>query len=327
MQLEINELDMLKEPIEPDMFIVDGIIPPGVSLLSGHQKIGKSWLGMKICLCTSRGANLWGYKTLHCKALYCCLEDTKRRIKKRYKALVEASAELHGTTPKGWLDFRFQCHRLGEGLVEELEEYVLKNPECKLIVIDTLFMITPRMNDSPYANDYNNIVALKKFADKYEIAIVIIHHTRKMKAKDPFDEILGTTGLNGAADAMMILSREGRNESKGRLKITGRDLSDEEIELEFHDGDWQIVSDDLEEDSPYEEPDIIRYVMEVVGDESEWQGTATDFSEATGGIIKRESVVKTLKRNQDVLKRSGYSFTHERIDSKKRGITIKNLGV
>jgi RecA-family ATPase len=79
-----------------------------------------------------------------------------------------------------------------------------------LIVIDTLLMITPPINDSPYANDYNNIVALKKFADKYEIAIVLIHHTRKLKAKDPFDEILGTSGLNGAADVHRIEDPCGR---------------------------------------------------------------------------------------------------------------------
>ena len=49
-------------------------------------------------------------------------------------------------------------------------------------------------------------------------------YERKLKAKDPFDEILGTSGLNGAADAMMILSREGRSESRGTLKYTGRNI-------------------------------------------------------------------------------------------------------
>ena len=226
MPLGINELDILNEPIEPDVHIVDKILPPGVTLLCGHQKIGKSWLALKLCLCATRGVDLWGYKTLHCKALYCCLEDTKKRIRKRYDALAEAAEELQGTAASGWLDFRFQCPKLDQGLVDELEKHVKDNPECRLIIIDTLLMITPPMSDSPYANDYNNIVALKKFADKYEIAIVLIHHTRKLKAKDPFDEILGTSGLNGAADTMMILTREGRSESRGTLRYTGRDIGD-----------------------------------------------------------------------------------------------------
>ena len=84
----INEFELLDEPKESDVYIVDKILPPGVTLLCGHQKIGKSW-------------HLWGYKTLHCKALYYCLEDTKKRIHKRYDALLAAAAELHGTTPVG----------------------------------------------------------------------------------------------------------------------------------------------------------------------------------------------------------------------------------
>lgn len=242
--------------------------------------------------------------------------------------------ELQGTKPSGWLDFRFQCKRLGEGLVEELDDYITRNPECKLIVIDTLFMITPRMNDSPYASDYNNIVALKKFADQYEIAVVIIHHTRKMKAKDPFDEILGTTGLNGAADAMMILYREGRSDKKGMLKITGRDLGDEEIELEFNDGDWRIASDhSIGEDEELTDEDaseaeaegkaFMRCVLDVVGNRPQWKGTATEFSHATGGAVKNLNVVKMLRKHERELDAYGISFTNSR-SSGGRGISITN---
>ena len=98
MPLGINELEILSEPVEEDIYIVDKILPPGVTLLCGHQKIGKSWLALKLCLCATRGVDLWGYKTKHCKALYCCLEDTRKRIRKRYDALVKAAEELQETT-------------------------------------------------------------------------------------------------------------------------------------------------------------------------------------------------------------------------------------
>ena len=320
MILGINELEILNEPLEPDVYIVDKILPPGVTLLCGHQKIGKSWLALKLCLCATRGVDLWGYKTLRCKALYCCLEDTKKRIRKRYDALVATAEELCGTAPVGWLDFRFQCPKLNNGLVEELEQYIGENPECRLIVIDTLLMITPPMNDSPYANDYNNIVALKKFADKYEIAIVLIHHTRKLKARDPFDEILGTSGLNGAADAMMILSRDGRTESRGTLKYTGRDIGDEEISLEFHDGDWRFI-DKGEEDSS-----LVSRIIDLVGEESHWEGTATDLAEATGGDIAPRWMTRKLKEHRDELEERGIGFINERESSKRRNIKIVRKG-
>ena len=234
--------------------------------------------------------------------------------------MVATAEELCGTAPVGWLDFRFQCPKLNNGLVEELEQYIGENPECRLIVIDTLLMITPPMNDSPYANDYNNIVALKKFADKYEIAIVLIHHTRKLKARDPFDEILGTSGLNGAADAMMILSRDGRTESRGTLKYTGRDIGDEEISLEFHDGDWRFI-DKGEEDSS-----LVSRIIDLVGEESHWEGTATDLAEATGGDIAPRWMTRKLKEHRDELEERGIGFINERESSKRRNIKIVRKG-
>ena len=52
----------------------------------------------------------------------------------------------------------------------------------------------------------------------------------------------------------MILSREGRGNSMGMLKYTGRDISDEEINLEFADGDWRIGDEvDDDDDEIYEE--------------------------------------------------------------------------
>lgn len=323
MALGVNELEILNEQFESDVYIVDRILPPGVTLLCGHQKIGKSWFALKLCLCATRGVDLWGYKTLRCKALYCCLEDTKKRIRKRYDTLVSAAEELRGTAPAGWLDFRFQCPKLNNGLVEELEQYIGENPECRLIVIDTLLMITPPMNDSPYANDYNNIVALKKFADKYEIAIVLIHHTRKLKAKDPFDEILGTSGLNGAADAMMILSRDGRTESRGTLKYTGRDIGDEEISLEFHDGDWRIAEEEpVENETNAESTPFVRSILNLIGRKPQWEGTATDLSEAIGGGITDNWVTRRLNEHQDELRQYGIAFTYEQISAAKRRITL-----
>lgn len=61
MPLGINELEILSEPVEEDIYIVDKILPPGVTLLCGYQKIGKSWLALKLCLCATRGVDLWGY--------------------------------------------------------------------------------------------------------------------------------------------------------------------------------------------------------------------------------------------------------------------------
>ena len=59
-----------------------------------------------------------------------------------------------------------------------------------------------------YANDYEIITRLKKFADSYGICLMLVHHTRKQNSDDKFYMISGTNGLLGAADGGFILRKE-----------------------------------------------------------------------------------------------------------------------
>lgn len=50
----VNAETLLYEPLEKPSFVVDSLIPTGLSLFCGSQKIGKSWLMLKLCLCVSQ---------------------------------------------------------------------------------------------------------------------------------------------------------------------------------------------------------------------------------------------------------------------------------
>ena len=60
----VNADTLLYEPLEKPPFVVDGLIPTGLTLFCGAQKIGKSWLMLKLCLCVSQGLPLWDMPTL-----------------------------------------------------------------------------------------------------------------------------------------------------------------------------------------------------------------------------------------------------------------------
>ena len=57
----VNAETLLYEPLEKPSFVVDSLIPTGLSLFCGSQKIGKSWLMLKLCLCVSQA-----YYSLDC---------------------------------------------------------------------------------------------------------------------------------------------------------------------------------------------------------------------------------------------------------------------
>lgn len=88
----VNAETLLYEPLEKPSFVVDSLIPTGLSLFCGSQKIGKSWLMLKLCLCVSQGIPLWDMPTMEGDVLYLCLEDTFCRIQdtlRQYHCLYE----------------------------------------------------------------------------------------------------------------------------------------------------------------------------------------------------------------------------------------------
>ena len=50
----VNADTLLYEPLEKPSFVVDGLIPTGLTLFCGSQKIGKSWLMLKLCYACRR---------------------------------------------------------------------------------------------------------------------------------------------------------------------------------------------------------------------------------------------------------------------------------
>jgi hypothetical protein len=79
-------------------------------------------------------------------------------------------------------------------------------------------------------------------ATKYRVAIVIVHHQRKLDAEDWVDTLSGTLGLAGAADGLIGLFRV-RGELQAELKITGRDLEDQALGLRFDPDQcaWELL--------------------------------------------------------------------------------------
>ena len=117
--------------------------------------------------------------------------------------------------------------RLDEGGVEVLEDWLRDHPDARLIVIDTLAKVRPRIKgQNIYQEDYAALEELLSLAAEHSVAIIVVHHLRKMGADDPLDEISGSTGLSGEVDEALILKRE-RGRADAFLHVTGREIEEE----------------------------------------------------------------------------------------------------
>ena len=271
----VNADTLLYEPLEKPSFVVDGLIPTGLILFCGSQKIGKSWLMLKLCLCVSQGIPLWDMPTREGDVLYLCLEDTFCRIQDRlFRLTDEASGRLH---------FAVASDKLSDGLIVQLEDYLKEYPDSRLIVIDTLQKVRTASKDNAYASDYGDISLIKDFADRHSLAVIVVHHIRKQNDSDVFNKVSGTTGLTGSADATFVLEQESRASNAAKLYVTGRDTPYQEFTLRFRDCSWELVERKEQEQIERESiPDILFRLVKFMQGREEWTGTATELLEQMG---------------------------------------------
>ena len=238
-KLETMTAEQLQSaPYAPVPFLVDELIPEGLHILAGAPKIGKSWLALWLCLCVSQGQPLWNFAVTQGEVLYLSLKDSYRRIQSRLFDLTEdAPPTLH---------FAIMADTLKHGLEQQIEQFLTEHPATKLVVIDTLQRVRSTGGDSNlYANDYQDVGLLKQLADRHHIAILLIHHLRKLHDDDPMNMISGSTGLSGAADSAFVLQKNARSANAATLHCTGRDIPDRTLRLELGEDDhvWKLLAD------------------------------------------------------------------------------------
>lgn len=239
--LSATELDAAD--IKAPRWAIPGVLPQGASLLVGSPKLGKSWLLLNAAVAIASGAPAFGHVGVEQGGvLLLCLEDTQLRLQDRVRRVVnggEVPPNLHVVT---------EWPRLDEGGAQELRNYLRAFPDTRLVGIDVMTRLRPAdvgKSSSLYQQDYNLMADFKAVADAHGVALVAVHHTRKMPADDPFDRVSGTNGIVGAADTTLVLTRK-PNADTAMLYMRGRDVQERESALTF---DAQSCCWTLEQDA------------------------------------------------------------------------------
>jgi AAA domain len=222
---------LLKREFQPIAWVIDQILPPGIFILAAAPKVGKSWLVMQAGLAIASGGHFLGFQCVQGDVLYLALEDNDRRMQKRLRA---QGADALDAESLQRFHYKTQWPRLDEGGAKALDEWIAAHAATRFIAIDLLenFRAPRKAKAEPYAQDYEALAAVRELTRKYPaIAFEFVHHTRKMNAADPLDEISGTQGIAGSADGVLILKRP-RGNSRGELHVIGRDIE--------HDGAYAV---------------------------------------------------------------------------------------
>jgi hypothetical protein len=219
----------------PDIqWIVPDLVATGLSVLAGAPKVKKSWLALSMAIAVASGGYVMGKIPAQKNGvLYLALEDNGRRLQDRMNKLGMGYPEnLHFFT-------EWKTGTAG------LKSYLRQHREIRFCVIDTWGIFSPHRDHNDYSESTLRAHELQNMASELGIAILIIHHVKKGggygEAGDWMDSILGSTGLSGAADSIIVLRRK-RGEEKAELLATGRDILEKDMILLFDldCGGWTI---------------------------------------------------------------------------------------
>ena len=267
----IDGATLMSMPLRPPNFGVDTLLSQGLHILAGSPKVGKSWLALWLAVTVAKGESVWNLPVNQGTTLYLCLEDSQHRIQNRLFEITEdAPSSVHFCT---------DSHVLGQGLEEQLETFFAEHQDTVLVIIDTLQMIRGAGYDNTYANDYRDLSVLKKIAAAHDVAILLIHHLRKEKADDVFNQISGTTAISGAVDSSFTLVEERRGSGRAKLSCIGRDIEYRELELQRNSENvWELVTDSIKQPGKPEER-IVDILSAFMDSRTEFTGTPTELSE------------------------------------------------
>ena len=236
--------------IAPPKFIIPGLIPYGITVLASPPKIGKSWMCLDMAISVATGTPFMGLETNQDGVIYLALEDGDYRLQERGRKVANGR-EL----PANLLLVK-QAPILTDGLLQQISNLLDK---CQIgigmIIIDTLQKVRglAGKTEGVYGYDYRELGALHQFALDKNLAVVLVHHLNKGGDDSDFvSRLNGSTGVSGAADSIITLTRASRGSDETKMSITGRDVQERTliIQMDWSNFRWILLGDerDVEKD-------------------------------------------------------------------------------
>jgi phage/plasmid primase-like uncharacterized protein len=286
-----SELQYMEFP--PVKYVVKGYIVEGLSLLVGRPKLGKSWKCLDIALAVASGGNAFG--SIACEqgdVLYLALEDNPRRLQSRLRLMMRQGYQKWPES----LQIETEWPDMSNGCVEKVQEWIDQAEKPRLVIIDTLAKVRSerKQNDSLYDSDYKTVAALQSIASINGVAVIVVHHTRKMEADDPIEKVSGSMGLTGAADSILVLDRKAEGVT---LYGRGRDIEEIETAMQFDKEHfiWRILGDACILERTPQRQGVID-VLEETGDVMSPKEIADKMGESSQNI--RQLVSKMAEKGE-----------------------------
>jgi RecA-family ATPase len=343
-----NLLRMATEDPPPVPWVVEPIAAKGeVTVLFGPSGVGKSLLSLGVCNCVGRGKPFAGLRCRRGRALYFDAENGEYEVHRRVQALDVEPKRVAIYDAAGF-------HLVNDA--ERIDAAIEEQGAVALVVFDSLRALLPGTEENDSGAMAEALARCRRFAQSHEVAVVVIHHTKKDKEtmrgsqaiEDQCSVVYGIKRTPGDIDRLRrVLSNE-----KMRIAPEQRELylrigiEDAEFVAESADepGDEEIVKGSAQpevieqvvahlEDGPKSRPSIAKLLGRKKNDGTIRRAldTLTQQDRVEEGDDRKWRLVKekAASRQSSKKKRSGDSrkSSHEVVGSDRAATTPDDRGV
>lgn len=333
--------------IDPPKFVIPGMIPYGITILASPPKFGKSWMCLDMAISVATGTEFMDLPVNKTGVIYLALEDGDYRLQERGRKVANGR-EL----PENLLLVK-QAPILTDGLLPQISRLLESTEESiGMIIIDTLQKVRglAGKTEGVYGYDYRELGALHQFAIDKNIAVVLVHHLNKGGDDSDFvSRLNGSTGVSGAADTIITLTRAARGSDETKMSITGRDVQERNliIQMDWSRFRWILLGDekDVERDRENldfqsdplvktilwrlsEAEDLILADEESTLTESRWSCTSQELMDEVkrmyGETYDSSTAVgmKVKKLAPQLLEKAGVSYDYQRVGKARSRVHI-----
>ena len=250
--------EIMNTEYPPLKWVVPDLIPEGLAMLGGRPKVGKSWLALHIANAVATGGETLGRQVPQGKVLYVALEDSGRRINDRLHTIGAAKSKtLFFAEEWPFLE------RHGLALLER----VIQDEAFDLVILDTFTRMLEKSDQTNSSEMAAVLGPLQRMTIDYGFSLHILDHHNKLADPDaPLSQSLfGSVAKSGVADVLVGLFRK-ESERQGRLKISGRDVSDLDMVVNLSDENavWQVTGNAVDVQKKTNKELVLQAVKDLV---------------------------------------------------------------
>ena len=217
--------DFISKPSPVRWLIRNMLEERGITMVYGGSNSGKTFVVLDMLLSLSTGQRQWfSHKARKAETLYLCGEG-----RAGLKARIAAWIQVHGGISTGSFGVGKGPRQLNE---ESDFAYVMEQIDASgmhpdVIAIDTLSRFF--MGNENQAEDMNGfIAALIRLSEKYDAAILLIHHTGV--SEEAQTRARGSSALRGAVDTEILIEKN----ASGSLTLSQTKQRDAELIEPMH---------------------------------------------------------------------------------------------